>query len=66
VPVAINDFEVTAQPQDSVKERAAAAAAASASSSAPIDPADFLHNYGPLLRDFIRDEIERHLRNLAD
>jgi hypothetical protein len=60
--VVINNFDVTAQSEAPAESRGSAPGAA----AQPLDPDDFVSRYGALLRDFIRDEIERHLRNLAD
>jgi hypothetical protein len=60
--VVINQFDVTAQSEGPTQSRGSAPGG----SSQPLDPDDFISQYGTLLRDFIRDEIERHLRNVAD
>ena len=39
---------------------------ASPAGGAPLDEDDFRSRYGGLLRQLVRDEIERYLRNLAD
>jgi hypothetical protein len=62
VAVVINNFDVTAQSEGPAESRGGA----SGGPTQPLDPDDFVARYGTLLRDFIRDEIERHLRNLAD
>jgi hypothetical protein len=62
VAVVINNFDVTAESEAPAESRGGASGGAGQA----LDPDDFVSRYGTLLRDFIRDEIERHLRNLAD
>lgn len=59
--VVINNFDVTAQSEGPAEPRGSSAGAGQS-----LDPDDFISRYGTLLREFIRDEIERHLRNVAD
>ena len=61
--VVINNFDVTAQSEAAAESRGGAAAGGAGGA---LDPDDFLSRYGMVLREFIRDEVERHLRNVAD
>ena len=60
--VVINNFDVTAQAEHATEARGGAPA----KSGKPLDADDFVAQYGTVLREFIRNEIERHLRNVGD
>lgn len=60
--VVIKQFGVTAHSERPAEPRGGAPA----QSNQLLDHDDFLSQYGALLREFIRNEIERYLRHTAD
>lgn len=63
--VVINEMDSTVE-MEGEPRRESSAPAAPTPAAGPMDMADFRDRYGPMLRELIREELDRHLRNLAD
>jgi hypothetical protein len=59
-------MDSTVEMEGEERRSASPPTAAPAAAAPPMDEADFRDRFGPLLRDMIRDELERYLRNAAD